>query len=400
MKVIALSLVQHSGEERIALLFAKDDMIHGIIKQIPGIRWSKTLNKWHMPFSRDAVNQLQIMLTGVAVIETASLKEQMHFRLKPVTDGQTIKRIPASKPLPAVPEQHIQPVKNYSISENNKQAMEEFLKQLVMKAYSSSTIRTYKNEFMQILILLNNKKVQELTSEEIKRYLIWCMAKLGLTENTVHSRMNAIKFYFEQVLRRERIFIDIPRPKKPLILPKVISEEKIIGGLLAIQNLKHKALLLLAYSAGLRVSEVISLQLTDIDSDRMQIYINRAKGKKDRVVTLSHSFLEILREYYKVYRPRFWLFEGQDNKEHYSARSAQMIFKEAYKDLGLPPQCSFHSLRHSFATHLLEAGTDISYIQKLLGHNDIKTTLRYARVSNKNLGQIESPLDRIMRKKK
>jgi site-specific recombinase XerD len=208
-----------------------------------------------------------------------------------------------------------------------------------------------------------------------------------------------LKFYFEQVLGREKFFYDIPRPKKVQKLPKVISEEKILEGLLAVQNLKHKTLLLLAYSAGLRVSEVVSLRVTDINSDRMQININHAKGKKDRVVTLSKGLLPILRAYYLQYKPGSWLFEGSVPGEHYSIRSAQQVFKDAYKQLGLPPQCSFHSLRHSYATHLLESGTDISYIQKLLGHNDIKTTLRYARVSNKEIGQIESPLDRVLRKK-
>ncbi len=156
---------------------------------------------------------------------------------------------------------------------------------------------------------------------------------------------------------------------------------------------------MLAYSAGLRVSEVVALKITDINSDRMQITIENAKGKKDRLVTLSNTALQILREYFIAYKPKDWLFEGQNTMEHYSTRSAQIIFKEAYKNLGLPPQCSFHSLRHSYATHLLENGTDISYIQQLLGHNDIKTTLRYTHVSKKEIGKIESPLDKIMRKR-
>lgn len=182
-------------------------------------------------------------------------------------------------------------------------------------------------------------------------------------------------------------------------LPKVISEEKIIDGLMAVSNLKHKTILLLAYSAGLRVSEVISLKVTDINSHRMQITINAAKGKKDRVVTLSPVILSLLREYYTRYQPKTWLFEGQTAQEHYSSRSAQLIFKAAYKNLGLPSSISFHSLRHSYATHLLENGTDITYIQKLLGHSDIKTTLRYTHVSNKNMATIESPLDKILRKR-
>jgi integrase/recombinase XerD len=197
-----------------------------------------------------------------------------------------------------------------------------------------------------------------------------------LTEATIQSRINALKFYYEQVLKREKIFIDIPRPKKHLQLPKVISEEKIISGLLTIENLKHRTLLLLAYSCGLRVSEVVGLRVQDINSDRMQVSIVKAKGKKDRVVPLSKSILPLLRTYYKTYKPKLWLFESQNRMDQYSIRSAQVIFKKAFNELGLPSNCSFHSLRHSYATHLLENGTNLRYIQELLGHRDIKTTLR------------------------
>jgi integrase/recombinase XerD len=229
---------------------------------------------------------------------------------------------------------------------------------------------------------------------------VYCNEKLGLEENTLHSRINSLKFYYEQLLGREKFFWEIPRPKKPFLLPKVISEEKILEGLLAIKNLKHRTLLLLAYSAGLRVSEAVSIKVAEINSDRMQVFLTGAKGKKDRLVTLSNTILLLLREYYKIYKPKEWLFEGQHRKGHFSTRAAQQIFKAAYKNLQLPGKCSFHSLRHSFATHLLENGTDITYIQKLLGHSDIKTTLRYTHVSNRDASKIESPLDKIMRKKK
>jgi site-specific recombinase XerD len=270
---------------------------------------------------------------------------------------------------------------------------------LTLKAYSPSPAKTYLNEMAQLLQLLNEVPADTLTPAHLKRYMVYCFEKLLLKENTLHSRINALKFYYEQVLNREKFFWEIPRPKKQIQLPKVISEEKIVKGLFEIENLKHKTILLLAYSAGLRVSEVISLKLTDINSDRMQVSVINAKGKKDRMVNLSPIVLDLLREYYKEYKPKTWLFEGQYSGEHYSSRSAQLIFKETYKKLKLPPQCSFHSLRHSYATHLLENGTDIAYIQKLLGHNDIKTTLRYAQVSNRDIGKIESPLDKIVRKK-
>jgi integrase/recombinase XerD len=285
------------------------------------------------------------------------------------------------------------------MSEDNKHALSLFIQQLTLKGYSPNTLTTYKNEFTQLLVTLKQKHVDTLNHQKLKDYFDWCITHEKLSESTVHSRLNAVKFYFEQVLDGTKFFWNIPRPKKPLKLPKVISEEKLLAGLLTIENLKHRALLFTAYSAGLRVSEVVSLKVTDIDSDRMQIRIEAAKGKKDRMATLAKATLEILREYAKEYKPKQYLFAGQREGEPYSARSAQQVFNKVFKSMGLPSTISFHSLRHSYATHLFENGIDIKYIQELLGHNDIRTTLRYTHVSNKQLGKIESPLDTIMRKK-
>lgn len=281
----------------------------------------------------------------------------------------------------------------------NEHVLEKMHQHLILKGYSKSTLKTYKNEIMAFLKTIGNHEADSFSPDRLKAYLMYCHTVLKLSEATIHSRMNALKFYFEQVLKRDRFFFDIPRPKKQIQLPRVISEEKIFDSLLNVKNLKHQALLLLAYSAGLRVSEVVNLKVKDINSDRMQVFIRKSKGKKDRLVPLSSSILPLLRAYYRQFRPAIWLFEGQNNKEHYSVRSAQTIFKRAYKQLGISDDLSFHSLRHSYATHLLENGTDIRYIKELLGHNDIKTTLRYTHVSNKAIEQIESPLDKIIRKR-
>jgi site-specific recombinase XerD len=200
----------------------------------------------------------------------------------------------------------------------------------------------------------------------------------------------------ENVFKRGRLVYDLPRPKKPLLLPKVMNEKEVIGLLNALDNVKHKAILYLAYSAGLRVSEVINLKIGDIDSSRMLIHLRGAKGKKDRMVTLGKVALENLRMYYKQYQPKIYLFEGPTG-EQYSTRSAQIIFNQAKLKTGIRKELTFHSLRHSYATHLLENGTDIRFIKELLGHNDLKTTVRYTHVSKKSLEQIESPLDKLMR---
>lgn len=191
------------------------------------------------------------------------------------------------------------------------------------------------------------------------------------------------------------MFFDIPRPKKKISLPNVLSVsqiEKLFGQL---ENLKHKTMLYLAYSAGLRVSEVVNLKIKDIHSERMVINIKGAKGKKDRRVALSEGVLALLRKYYTCYKPKDWLFEGQFEGESYSTRSLQSIFHRAKTSANILQDVTFHSLRHSYATHLYEAGTDIKLIQELLGHNDLKTTLRYTHVSKRNLETIKSPFDNL-----
>jgi integrase/recombinase XerD len=228
----------------------------------------------------------------------------------------------------------------------------------------------------------------------VKNYLLYCINELKLSESTIHSRINAIKFYYEKVLKQPQISIEIPRPKKPLQLPKVLSLQQVKQLFDATPNLKHNTILKLCYGLGLRVSEIVSLKLTDIDSKRMQVLVERAKGKKDRYVNLPESILPQLRAYYVQYKPKKYLFEGQ-NGDRYSTRSAQQVFKKALHRSGIHKELGIHSLRHSYATHLLEAGTDIRYIQALLGHNDIKTTLIYTNVSDNSLRKIKSPLDII-----
>ncbi len=397
METVVLKPLLHRNQECIGIYYAKHTGLEKVIRKQPDVKWSKTQACWYIPFTETGYNALVKDLKPVATIDNSALQHYLQTRKKvtaTLPDAEKVKVAvfnPAQKPLALSPA--------WQLSTANLAALESFVQRLQLKAYSKSTITTYRNEFIQLLKLLKHKPVDALSVDDLKRYMSYVLVKERISENTAHSRLNALKFYFEQVLGREKFFWEIPRPKKVQKLPKVISEEKILEGMLKIENLKHKTLLLLAYSAGMRVSEVVKLKIADINSDRMQININHAKGKKDRVVTLSKSILPYLREYYMKYRPTDWLFEGFNNKEHYSARSAQLVFKEAYKKLGLPAQCSFHSLRHSYATHLLESGTDISYIQKLLGHSDIKTTLRYTQISKKDIGQIESPLDRVLRKK-
>jgi integrase/recombinase XerD len=231
------------------------------------------------------------------------------------------------------------------ICETNKNLLSAMHEKLILKAYSPSTIRTYLGEMQQFMKTLGVVGADSISPSRLKDYFLYCHRKLGLKENTLHSRINALKFFYEQVLGRERFFWDIPRPQKAFQLPNVLSENELERMFKAVSNLKHKAILFTAYSAGLRVSEVVNLQLSDLDSDRMQIMIRRSKGKKDRVVGLSVLLLDVLRAYIKQEKPRpvRYLFEGLKSGEPYSTRSAQIIFNRARKKAGIT--LSFKYLR-------------------------------------------------------
>ena len=276
----------------------------------------------------------------------------------------------------------------------NIQAFNDYKNALLLKAYSPNTIKSYCAEFIQLLATINSTKVEDLTADKLKSYFLYCIEEFNLSENYLHSRINAIKFYYEQVLRKPKMFIDIPRPKKPLLLPKSLNINEVQKIIKATNNLKHRLIIKLAYGMGLRVSEIVNIKIEDIDSKNMKVLINRAKGKKDRYVILPDSILDELRHYYTIYKPKVYLFEGMYS-EQYSSRSAQAVFKNAMKKAGITKRVGIHSLRHSYATHLLEYGTDISLIQKLLGHSNIKTTLTYTHVTDKSLAKVKSPLDNL-----
>lgn len=348
----------HRGKNILIIRFEFDKEAVSRFKKLPGARWSVTLKSWWLP-------------------DTKAYRQQFGVPEKS----------PAGKAV------------LLQIHEINKPALAKMEELLILKNYSSSTRRTYLIEFAQLLYVLGGVFVNEIDYERLRKYFAWCLSVKKISSNQLHSRINAVKFYYEQVLGREDFYAEIPRPKKPLVLPKVLGEETVMKLLDAAGNPKHKLLLSLGYGMGLRVSEICALRITDIDSDRMQVLIAAAKGKKDRYVNLPASILTALREYYLNYKPKQYLFEGQFG-DKYSIRSAQEVFKQCLRRAGINKNVGIHSLRHSFATHLLEAGTDISLIQKLLGHNDIKTTLIYTHVSNKTVTHIESPLDRIARSNK
>jgi site-specific recombinase XerD len=398
MKIIKASYVGHRGQRRIKLVFEADERMNQCIKKIKGSRFSKTMWCWHLPCNKNAYLHFKNNLPSGWRLQEEKEDKKNDLSAQVYSPVPPNKNIPVKNDRPGISKNYFHP--GFMISAENKLALREFVKQLELKSYSESTIKTYKKEFSAFLELLNARPAAAIIPEELKRYMHYCVVILQLSENSLHCRLSALKFYYEQVLRKDKFFFDIPRPKKPFQLPRVLGEYEIGKLFSALENKKHKAILFTAYSAGLRVSEVVSLKLKDIDSDRMQIFVQNAKGKKDRYVMLSPVLLDILRNYMGSWKPRphRYLFEGLEPGEPMSSRSAQDIFIKAKIKAGIKKDLSFHSLRHSFATHLLEKGVDIKYIKDLLGHFSINTTTRYLHVKKEHLVNIMSPLDDIFKK--
>ncbi len=267
--VVYLVLQQHKNADRIFLQFAYNPAINKQVKMIPGARYSGSEKAWHIPVVKALVLQLADRIKELAVMETGMLRKQL-LQKKEGTAEMVVQRTA-----------HLLP----ALSNANQRALELYLQALQLNAYSASTIKTYRYEFTAFLQLLKQTDACTLSAQKVKDYLQYCLCTLGLKENTLHSRMNALKFYYEKVLNREKFFWEIPRPKKPLLEPKVLNETELQRLFNAVPSLKHKALLFTAYSAGLRVSEAVNLRWKDIDRKRSQILIAQAKGKKDRYVS-------------------------------------------------------------------------------------------------------------------
>jgi integron integrase len=273
----------------------------------------------------------------------------------------------------------------------SSQAVKKAEELLILKGYSPETKKAYLGHIKRFILFIC-KESQEINDQDIRKYLLFLLKK-EKSHSYVNQAVSSIKFFIKDVLHKRDMIIDLPRPKKEQKLPDILSKNEVSQILKSVKNPKHKALLMLVYSAGLRVGEVVRLKIDQIDSKRMLIHIRQGKGQKDRYTILSDVALETLRVYAKNYHLKDWLFPGAIVGNHLSERSAQKIFEAARKQAGIIKQVSIHSLRHSFATHLLEGGTDLRYIQEILGHKNSKTTEIYTHVSEKELRRIRSPLD-------
>ncbi|WP_299990349.1 tyrosine-type recombinase/integrase [uncultured Pontibacter sp.] len=373
LPVVRLQPLQHEEKTLIQLSFQYSKEIYTCLWRFSGCTWIKELKCFAMPSQSHHIHELLDALEGTAQVWLAQTMQLRDLALQVRLWEQGYVQGPAylTCPLP-------------------------FVEKLFLLNYSMNTIRTYHALLLRFLnghSTLGLGQIDAFSAEEINRYHRGMVQSQRYSHSTVSQSINAVKFYYQRVLGRHSVRLEeVERPEKPSRLPQVLSKQEVQRILAATENLKHRCLLQLLYAGGLRIGEVINLRISDVQSDRNLLFIRGGKGKKDRTTLLSQKLLESLRAYYKVYRPKVWLFEGQTGGQ-YTVESIRSVFRAAKDKAGVKTKATPHTLRHSFATHLLEQGTDLRYIQTLLGHRSSRTTEIYTHVTSYALDKITSPLD-------
>jgi site-specific recombinase XerD len=277
---------------------------------------------------------------------------------------------------------------------NKADALDKMKQYLKIANYSDRSIDNYLSALNKFLDYIIVNQFKDINDNVIKEYLYYCKTDVKYATSSMKQIIAVLKIFYREILKKDTPGALNIKLRKEEHLPEVLSPQEVSKIISVTTNIKHKAILLTIYSAGLRLSEVINLKVGDIDSDRMKIHIRQGKGKKDRFVMLSEKLLVVLREYVKKYKSTGYLFEGQKGGK-YSSKSVQNIMKNGVKKSGITKRATVHTLRHSFATHLLENGTDIRYIQELLGHKKLETTQIYTYITKSAIDTIKSPLDNL-----
>lgn len=371
MTEIVLDTVKHKGKQILLLKFPYNSRLIELTKQLPEAKWSNTHKAWYSPYSIEVLHQVKELFKDIATIDANVLKGTL----------AEIKNSSAS-------------VNDRALTDEAIKGIEKLKSWMQSRRYSDSTVKTYCEALKSFLKFYNKKTLSEITNDDIIKFNNDFILKYNLSASYQSQIVNAIKLFFKEI-QNATLNVDlVHRPKKYNPLPKILAKEEVASIINALDNIKHKCMLSLIYSAGLRRSELLKMQLNDIDSNRMQLRIKQSKGGKDRITPLSETVLQLLRQYYVSYKPKKYVFEGQNGLQ-YSERSLALVLKKGCELAGIKKQVNLHMLRHSYATHLLEGGTDLRYIQTLLGHKSSKTTEIYTHVSQKSINKIISPLDKL-----
>lgn len=356
--------------------------IHEKLKRFSMVKYSKTKDCYLLPASPIVFESIQLQMEPNEILIVNQLpKAYLHKKNLP-----NKKQIDLSRTKQSIFDQ---------VPEHGREYLSNMVDTIFALNYSSSTLRTYCGSFIQFLRHFEFRDPETISNMEIIKYLGSLMER-GLSAASGHAMVNSLHFYYQQVLGKKQFEINLPRPKKEKKLPAVLTMEECLKIFQVVDNPKHKLLLLIGYGAGLRVSEIVNLQWKDILFSEYKIHIKNAKGKKDRMVMLPFSIVQSLEIYRQLYNGKHYVFEGHYAGEPFSTGSVQQVMRDALKKSGLEKKATVHTLRHSFATHLLESGTDIRYIQQFLGHSSIKTTTIYTHLTKSAVDKIQSPLDRMV----
>lgn len=345
--LIKFSLKSYNGQKRLIADFPYNKELNQEIKKIPGAQWSHSLGAWHIPDTEE---------------------NRIRFKI--------------NQPYPK------------ALNFEKTEKIVKFKEWLQSKRYSTSTIKTYSEALKTFLLYFADKPIEDITNNDLIKFNNEYILKNKLSASYQNQIVNGVKLFFSTIENTNLNPELVHRPKKYNPLPKVLSTEEVAKIINALDNIKHKCMMSLIYSAGLRRSELLNMRIQNIDSQRMQLTIIKSKGGKDRITPLSETLLKLLRQYYVDYKPKDFLFEGMEGNQ-YSERSLALVLKKGCELAGIKKHVNLHMLRHSYATHLLESGTDLRYIQELLGHKSSRTTEIYTHVSNQAINKITSPLDKL-----
>ncbi len=364
LKKVSLQRKRHRGKQVIMIFFDYDLKMIEQVKQVTEARWSASNKAWYIPAKSTRLKQLQQALQGHADIagQVRDLRETYLLR-----------------------------------EQAGSKEVERFRKYLQGRRFSQNTINVYLYFVEDFLGYIQHKALALVGNKEVERYIeeVFVPRAYGIS---THRQFIAAMRHFAKCFDETDIDgVNLPMPSKDKKLPQVLSEEEVLQLIVATRNLKHRAIIALLYAAGLRIGELLALKLADIDMQRRQLFIRKAKGRKDRYVFLAKSYMPLMSNYIATYKPRNWFVEGPGGKP-YSASSVRSILKHSCKRAGIYKEVTPHTLRHSFATHLLEQGVDVRYIQELLGHSRPETTMIYTHITRQDLRKIESPLDGLARR--
>jgi len=377
--------ISRRNDQEIIVRFKYDRSAVEAIRAIPGRKWNEAERFWTVPYSSAALQLLYITFGADSIIAEEGLLEESSVLQKWGSDPVASWEKDSSR--------HEPHERNFMELQWTKESQRKLIDALRLRGYSVKTIKAYEGQVARFFQFAGEAKVAW-NSYVVQKYALYLLNQSRAT-SYVNQAISAVKFYLHHIAGWKETDVEYVRPKKDKQLPRVLSPDEVKRLLGAVSFLKHKAIMYLTYSSGLRVGEVVRLRVQDVDPERKTLLIRQGKGKKDRITILSDAALELLRRYIASEKPDEWLFPGQNRVGHLTERTVQKAFEQSLIAAGISKRVSVHVLRHSFATHLLEGGTDLRYIQELLGHQSSRTTERYTHVSVKDIRRIQSPLDRL-----